>query len=369
MCKLFLDRGSFTDFTSISNIFIDEYMPEANGEFVKIYLHLVRLINSSFTTSSELSTDQIADQFNLLASDVMRALNYWAAKGLLTLSFNQEKKLTGIRLEPVQMPYTVSKENVLAAASGEVASVPVPDSSGVVIPAKKKYTAAQIRQYSSDERVQHLIFLAQTYLGKTLNSNDINSILYMLDELHFEVEFIEYMMETCISSGHKTLSSIEKQAVEYAKKGIFTEEDAKNDEKLRQAICREIYRIFGCAPKAPVRKDISYISKWTDEYGFPDEIILEACNRTMEHTHTGSFQYADSILTNWYQKNALSMDLIKQLDSAHEKDMQQSFQSKPTIRRTKKAKTFEQRNYNYNDLEKKLLSGRDRKFQTKKNEA
>ncbi len=366
MCKLFLDRGSFADFTSVSNIFIDEYMPAANGEFVKIYLHLVRLMNGSPADASELSTEQIADQFNLLDSDVMRALNYWASQGLITLSFNRENELTGIRLEPVKASQEVSEEKVLAQAAGESFPVPIPEASLPVIPAKKKYTAAQIRQYSSDSRVEHLIFLAQTYLGKTLNSNDIHCILYMLDGLNLEVDFIEYLMETCISSGHKTLSAIEKQAVEYAKKGISTEEEAKNDDKLRQAVCQSIYKIFGSTPNAPVKKEISYISKWTDEYGFSDEIILEACHRTMEHTHTGSFQYADSILTNWYRKNALSMEAIEKLDSIHEKDMQESFKPKTAARHTKKAKTFEQRNYNYNDLEKKLLSGRDKKFQSKK---
>lgn len=366
MCKLVLDRGSFADFTSVSNVFIDEYMPAANGEFVKIYLHLLRLVNSSAVTSAELSTEHIADRFNLLDSDVMRALNYWSAQGLLSLSFNHQNQLSGITMEPVTKPQEIVEKQMLAQASGESFSVPIPESSGIIIPAKKKYSANQIRQYSTDERVQHLIFLAQTYLGKTLNSNDVNSILYMLEDLNFEVEFIEYIMETCISLGHKTLSSIEKQAVSYAKKGISSEEEAKNDEKLRRAIFKSIYKIFGSAPKAPVKKEISYVSKWTDDYGFTDEIILEACSRTMEHTHTGSFQYADSILTNWYNQNALSMDSIQKLDDAHAENMKETFKSKATIRRTKKGKSFEQRSYDYNDLEKQLLLSRDKKLQIKK---
>ena len=46
MSKLIFDRGSFSDFTSVSNIFIDEYMPKANGEFIKIYILLLRLVNT-----------------------------------------------------------------------------------------------------------------------------------------------------------------------------------------------------------------------------------------------------------------------------------------------------------------------------------
>ena len=40
MGKLVIDRGNFTDLTSVSNLFIDEYMPNANGEFVKIYFKI-----------------------------------------------------------------------------------------------------------------------------------------------------------------------------------------------------------------------------------------------------------------------------------------------------------------------------------------
>ena len=369
MCKLFLDRGSFADFTSVSNVFIDEYMPVANGEFVKIYLYLLRLVQSSAAGSSELSTENIADHFNMLDSDVMRALNYWSEQGLVALSMNQQQQLSGIKLEPITVRDAVSKEEpqVLAQASGESFSSPVPDFNGMIIPAKQKYSAAQIRQYADDERVQQLTFLAQTYLGKTLSSNDINSILYLLEGLNLNTDFIEYIMETCISEGHKTLSYIERQAVEYVQKGISSKDEVKNYEKLRQAIYGSIYKVFGFAPKAPIKKEISYVTKWTDEYGFSDEIILEACNRTMEYTHTGSFQYADTILTNWYQSNVHSMDEIQKLDNSHSEAMSRTSKARGYGSHQKKAKSFEQRTYDYNDLEKKLLSNRDRKLKSQKN--
>lgn len=366
MCKLVLDRGAFSDFTSVSNIFIDEYMPNANGEFVKIYLHLLRLVNSATAIPSELSTEHIADQFQLLDSDVMRALNYWSDKGLLSLSFNRKNEISGIKFEPVERKNVAVETPVLAKASGESFSAPIPKPSGIIIPSKKKYTAAEIRQFSEDENLQHLVFLAQTYLGKTLNSSDINSILYMLNGLEFDVDFIEYIMETCISLGHKTLKSIEKQAVEYARHGIHNATDAKNDEVLRRTIFKSIYKIFGLEPKAPIKKEITYVSKWTNDYGFSDEIILEACNRTMEHIHTGSFPYTDTTLTNWFNNKAFSLEAIEALDKTHSEDFQKSLKPKVTVSRSKRPKSFEQRNYDYNDLEKKLLSSRDKKLKSKK---
>lgn len=363
MCKLLLDRGSFADFTSVSNVFIDEYMPNANGEFVKIYLHLLRLLNGTSALSCELSTETIADYFNLLDSDVMRALQFWANEKLLSLSFNLEGQLSGIVMEPVVSKKVISmKQNeLLKEASGETFSAPIPENCGVIIPAKKRYTPSQISHFAEDDRIKHLTFLAQTYLGKPLTSGDINSLLYMLNELNFDIDFIEYIMETCISSGCKTLSRIEKKAVEYAKKEITTIEEAKQYENLRLAIYKSIYKIFGLTPKTPIKKEVSYITRWSDEFGFSDEIILEACNRTMEHTHTGSFQYTDKILTNWHENNAHSMDAIEKLDMEHSSKVQETFKPK-TVTHSKKVKSFEQRTYDYGDLEQKLIFHRDKKF-------
>lgn len=377
MCKLVLDRGNFADFTSVSNVFIDEYMPKANGDFIKIYLHLLRVVNGgSGALLEELSTEKIADKFNVLESDVMRALNYWSDQGLLSLSFNDKNELAGIRLESAVINRyivkginrsdikedTVSDISMLAKASGESISAPVPSASGIIVPQKKKYTSKEISAFAKDERVKQLTFLAQTYLGKTLTSTDINSILYMLDGLNFGTEFIEYIMEDCISFGHKTLSYIEKQAVEYAKKGVSTIDEAKTDAKLRRAIFKSIYKIFGLAPKAPIKKEITYVTKWADEYGFSDEIILEACNRTMEHTHTGSFQYTDTILTNWFKHSAMSMEAIEKLDNAHSEEVSKSFRPKVSSSRPKKTKSFDQRTYDYDELERQLIANRDKKL-------
>ena len=46
MANITLHSDSQTSATSVSNIFIDEYMSDANGEFVKIYLYLLRQLNA-----------------------------------------------------------------------------------------------------------------------------------------------------------------------------------------------------------------------------------------------------------------------------------------------------------------------------------
>ena len=63
--------------TAVSNEFIDRYMTAANGEYVKVYLYLLRHGEEAVTVSS------IADALNHTESDVRRALSYWKEAGVL----------------------------------------------------------------------------------------------------------------------------------------------------------------------------------------------------------------------------------------------------------------------------------------------
>lgn len=379
MSKLIFDRGNFTDFTSVSNVFIDEYMAGANGEFIKIYLYLLRLVSSG---DEDISITRMADKFQMLEADVVRALQYWSQQNLITLSFDEENKISGIRLESLnrnryfvkgvkQLAKTKDKPvnaqnglEILATASGESRQVAVPESSGMILPSKKKYSSRELASFAEDERLCQLTFLAQTYLGKTLNSSEINSLLYLLDGLQLDTDFIEYIMETCISSGHKSLSYIEKQAVSFAQKGIRSVNEAKSLDKLKNKIYQNIYKIFGLTPGTPVKRELLYLSKWTDELGFSDDIILEACHRTMEHTHTASFQYTDKILLNWSGNHVKSMEDIEKLDKIHTEQITGAYQTKTAKKpsRPKKAKTFEEREYDYQQLEKQLMESQDKKI-------
>ena len=63
--------------TAVSNTFIDEYMGTASGEYVKVYLYLLRHAGES------VEIPDIADALNHTEADVRRALAYWERAGVL----------------------------------------------------------------------------------------------------------------------------------------------------------------------------------------------------------------------------------------------------------------------------------------------
>ena len=58
MATITLQNSSLMEVTILSNTFIDNYMPEANGEFVKVYIYLLRSLSNAPVS---FSLEQMAD--------------------------------------------------------------------------------------------------------------------------------------------------------------------------------------------------------------------------------------------------------------------------------------------------------------------
>ena len=90
MAMITLQNSSMTEVTILSNTFIDNYMPEANGEFVKVYIYLLRSLSNAPVS---FSLEQMADRLLCTERDILRALKYWAKQELLVLDFTDSDKL------------------------------------------------------------------------------------------------------------------------------------------------------------------------------------------------------------------------------------------------------------------------------------
>ena len=389
MCKLILDGGDFSNFTTISNIFIDTYMPQANGDYVKIYLYLIRHISS--LSKRDFSLSKIADTFGLIESDVLRALKYWEKKELLSLSFAENGEISCICIKPMIGNHCVMKgvfsmnngneqdltnkpvDNEPSESQEENNSTVLTHNDFVVtdiVPDEKKYSKEEFKKLTHNPNIKQLAFVAGTYLGKPLTQLEMTDILYMSYSLKFDTEFIEFIMEKCIQAGVKNIGKMKKEAKYYFMRGIKNKNDAKIDENIRNIIAKKVYEIFNLSSKEHAPSDLDFIRKWSVTYKFSDEFIFEACNRTMATLRKPSFSYADGILTKWYDNNAYTFEEVALLDSIHAKEFKKKMAnnlpkpSKKTVVSKAKARksNFTQRNYDYDDLEKQLRKSQDAKI-------
>ena len=93
MKTLVLKNNFQMNMTMLPNSFVDHYMANANGEFVKVYLFLLRHVEDA---ASSLSISMIADYLNNTENDVLRAFRYWESVGLLRLGHGPDGGITAV---------------------------------------------------------------------------------------------------------------------------------------------------------------------------------------------------------------------------------------------------------------------------------
>lgn len=99
--------------------------------------------------------------------------------------------------------------------------------------------------FRSQKELKSLFFIAEQYLGKTLSHTDVDMITYFYNELHMSSSLIEYLLETCVESGHKSMHYIQKVAIAWAKDGISTVSQAKEQSAVYNRNCYTVLNAFG----------------------------------------------------------------------------------------------------------------------------
>lgn len=364
MSKISLHAEGVSDVTIVPNIFIDQFMPSANGAYVKVYLYLLRCFKGN---CPEVTISSIADRLENTEKDIIRALSYWEKLNLLTLTQDARKEITSIHLMDIsslrdasntEVPEINNEPDEIAVSLHTEKKPAISEKERI---ARQSYSAEKIAQLSSNDEIKWALHIVEIYLDRPLKPMDLQLILYLYDELHFSPELIMYLFEYCVSKSKKNASYIEAVALTWAEEGIDTEEKAKEATTAYNDHFSVVNKAFGLN-RAPGQIERQYITKWVEVFGFSDEIVTEACNRTILRTQKPDFKYTDKILETWFKKDVKSHNDIIKLDEAFSKGNKASESSKvaampkPTAN---KFNQFPQRTYSaqdYADLERKLLN-------------
>lgn len=386
-----------TSFTTVSDIFIDQYMPKANGEFVKVYLYLLRATGS---VAGIATISEIADHFSNTEADIIRALNYWDSEGILQVQTGADGQIIGINLCSLSVSgMQAAQSNIQSAVADNAAQNSLQNSvvnnaaqnistanirmqDSVVEKLKsqtpdkpassqKEYTLDEIKEFRKNPDISELFFIIETYLKHTLSSTDTNMVLYWLDELHFSTDLVEYLVEYCITKGHSSLRYMNKVALGWADAGIKTVDQAKDDAAAHSQIYYSVMKALGITGRNLVDSEVSLINKWVGEYGFDIELVKAACSKTISAIQKPSFEYTDSILANWRKKDVHTLKDVEVLDANFAKANKASAtgssqgtnaaygSSKPKSNNSSsknKFNNFNQRNNDYDKLEKLFLN-------------
>ncbi len=390
--------------TQVANEFIDRYMPEANGEYVKVYLYLLRHEGRQVTVL------ELADALDRTESDIRRALAYWERLGVLTAGGREKSDgaaAAGAAQEAAGQPFAgvvqdtmermtapaawktagqtaagtaqEAAERMAAGAAQDTAGQPfaevvqdtmermaAPAAQDTVgqaaaaapdmtersaenvqpdtrIPAQRPvYTPEQVKALSEDEEFTQLLYVAQKYLNRVFTPRECEVFAYLYDGLRMPAELLEYLVEYCVQGAHTGIRYIETVGLNWHEKGIHTVEAAKQHTSAYSNEAFAVMRAFGLSDRRPGNPEMEMIHRWFKEWGFTKELVLEACARTLIATNRPSFAYADRILMEWKKSDVRTMADVRRLDEAREKARSTDTAAKGGETRTGSANTAAQ---------------------------
>ena len=340
MSYISINTDNKETFSSVSNHFIDYYMTDANGDFVKVYLYLVRLLSAK----EPISFADIADHFNLTEKDICRAIRYWIGQDVLKLNYNSSGEVTGITLLTLHEKSQKEKDSMLSRdnlalfkladkkpdkpqspekkdqsdTTQTVKSAPVIlNGDFSPLPKRKSFTPEMAEKAKADEQFADVLFEAEAYFGKKLSSNDMEILIYIHDQLGMSADLMEFLIEYCVSRGKKSLRYAERVAIDWYKSDLHTREEVQKriNDTINNPLYRAVFKEMGIKRDEASGIEKAYMDTWQKDLGFETNIILEACRRAIiAKPNSANFAYINGILENWYKDNVSSLADIERLD-------------------------------------------------------
>lgn len=407
-----LHNNSGVSYTQISNIFIDEYMPSANGTYVKVYITLIRMLTGGSILAS---LEAIADVLEIMEADVVRALTYWEKQGLLAIRrdsstgaiadvymtspksstasninicFSTNNSLTdAIKTEPVKADaFNAGAINAGTANTGAVnagtanagaftasavnanainADISNADTNktdklaNTINTNTVKASNKSNGNNSNPEEFKWLVNIVEQYMEHPLSPSDVELVDYIYNTLHFSTDLILYLYEYCVGKNKTNVKYIQTVAINWANDGIETVERAKQNNAGYDTEYIEIMRAFGFnKTPAPIQKQ--YIDSWLS-LGFSIDMIKEAANRTLLKIYEPNFNYANGIIERWFAHNVKTTEDLKKIDELHSASVAKAATVAPAHSKkpVNSFNSYEQRSYSkqdYSVLEKQLLN-------------
>lgn len=267
-------KNNSLNFTPVSNVFIEKYMPNARGEFIKVYLLMLK-----YNSTGELgvSSSILASSLNLLESDIINALNYWNDEGVL--KFIPIDKMGNYNIEFIDLVEDSNTKN------------------------KEVNLLEALNKTSTKDMLNDIEIL----LGRPLSPTEMTTYLGWQEDFNFSSELILILLEYCVSKGKSDYRYIEKVAIAWHNMNITTIDDAQNYIKKTEdkwVKIRHILNYLGIKNTDLMKPQEEMLEKWIIDYAFPLEVIEKACNICFQRLNRSDFKYIDGILSSW-NKNKL----------------------------------------------------------------
>jgi len=265
--------------TKIENIFINEYMPAAPGDYVKVFLY--GYMNAEHGLS--MSIKDMAAQLDMKAKDVEKAWSYWENMGVIR---RRELDAEG-EIEPA-VEFLSMKELMYGKAKE---------------PAGNTNEAPEPNIFGNDE-VKKLFEKIEQLLARDLSSTELTDVIAWIQDDGITPEAVLTAFDYSVERGKTNLKYIGKVVHNWHDEGLYT--TAQIEEHLSEVDSRfyEYKRVLKALGmnRMPTEAERSMMDGWFDDLGYNMDKVLEACAKTVGIS-SPNLNYVNKVLENWSEES------------------------------------------------------------------
>ena len=228
-------EGIKAEITCVPNAFIDEYLAEASGEYVRVYLYLLRHLRENLKIHS------IADALNLTDYDIKRAIFYWEKRGIFkegtAKAVEEEIRSEEAARHSEEVLHRKQANNFTKLsffAEKNQKHLPLTEKNSSLAEQNVSFTQRNLlpieekKQEINEEEFEGILYVAQYLLPGGVSRSHIQKFEYMVEYLGMSSELIEFLLDYCASIDKTSPRYIESVALDWHEKRIQTVKQAKS---------------------------------------------------------------------------------------------------------------------------------------------
>lgn len=295
-----LNVGEWNSVFAVPSAVVDKYIKLAGGDSLKLLLYLLRHGGEVFG-EDKLRRDLGFTEIGQLEDAAL----FWIRRGVIRYSNEEKGILAPNVIEAREKKPLDSMTESVPAAAGEYVQQTLDDVSAKKAPEKITPAAVDSREIAEringSPEIKALFSEAEKIYGRPLRQRDNQVIIALADHYGLPTGVSLMLLKYCVKVDKTTSNYIQTVAADWVEQGIDTVDkaDAKigsleRQDTLERHICSEMKMNTGLTPAQK-----KYLSVWTDEWRFSEEMIILACNKTVDQLGKWNVKYTNKILENW----------------------------------------------------------------------
>ncbi|WIF95828.1 DnaD domain-containing protein [Caminicella sporogenes] len=349
----FIKRTTDIDFgqTPIENIFINDFMPMANGTYVKVYLLGYKYANDR---DENLIVDNktIAKHLNIPLEDVLGAWDFWEQKGIV----KKIKKDNGDESDFIVEFLSLRQlyiDNNYKPNTPQKSKNPISNSNK-----QYKCSPEDLIEANKIPEIKNMFYQIDQIMRRQLFPNERITVLDWIYNFNMDPDIIIKAFEYCIDKKNiKSIRYVGGVIKNWYDNGIIDmnkleEYLEKTDKKF--IYYDKIFKALGFNFRQPSKAEKEVMDIWIDKWGFSLDLILKACENSKK-TSNPSINYINSILQAWKKDGITTTEEVEKKE-LQIKETKSNNSSKSKQLKSNKFQNFKQRfdKYSNEELEKIL---------------